>query len=98
MSAVPRVVTAADEQDVTVIHRFLCDESAWAPGIPADVVRESIRNSFSFGHFLGREQVAYARAVSDCATFAYLADVFVLPAYRGRGHSADAALASAPGA
>lgn len=82
-----RLSTDAAEQDVVAIHRFLAEESAWARGIPIETVRESIRHSLNFGIFVGDEQVAYARVVTDQATFAYLVDVFVLPAHRGRGHS-----------
>ena len=88
MSESPRIATRADEQDIAVIHRFLCDESTWARGIPIDVVRRSIANSLNFGLILAAGQVAYARVVSDCATFATLVEVFVLPAYRGRGYGA----------
>lgn len=79
--------TSPDAQDLTLIHRFLSQESTWARGIPLALVQRSIRNSLNFGLFLAGAQVAYARVVSDYATFAYLMDVFVLPAYRGRGYS-----------
>ena len=81
------LTTAAEAQDVDVIHRFLSEESPWARGIPRSVVQESIQNSLNFGLFLGSAQIGYARVVSDYATFAYLLDVFVLPAHRGRGYS-----------
>lgn len=84
-----QIVTTAEEQDVAVIHRFLSQESAWAKGIPFETVRESIKNSLNFGGLIGASQVAYARVVSDYATFAYLLDVFVLPEYRGKGYSAQ---------
>lgn len=72
--------------DVNVVHEFLTD-CYWAKGIPADTVRRSIENSICFGIYHGKQQVGFARIISDCATFAYLADVFVLPRYRGRGLS-----------
>lgn len=75
------------EQDVDVIHRFLSEESAWAKGIPKQLVRESIQNSLNFGLFESGVQVAYARVITDCATFAYVVDVFVLQPHRGKGHS-----------
>ncbi len=84
-----RISTAAEEQDVALIHRFLSEESAWAKGIPLETVRESVRNSLNFGGFIGASQVAFARVVSDYATFAYLVDVFVLPEHRGKGYSAQ---------
>ena len=84
-----RISTAVEEQDVALIHRFLSEESAWAKGIPLETVRESVKNSLNFGGFIGTSQVAFARVVSDYATFAYLVDVFVLPEARGNGYSAQ---------
>ena len=71
--------------DVTVIHRYLSEESYWATGIPREVVERSIANSLCFGAFDGETQVAFARVVTDYATFGYLADVFVVASHRGRG-------------
>jgi GNAT superfamily N-acetyltransferase len=76
--------------DLDVVHAFL-SASYWSPGVPREVVERAARNSLAFGvYHLGEEgaawaQVGYARAITDRATFAYLADVFVLPEYRGRG-------------
>jgi GNAT superfamily N-acetyltransferase len=70
--------------DVERIHAFLT-ESYWAKGIPLDVVCRSIEGSLCFGLYDGDEQVGFARVVSDGATFAYLADVFILDSHRGRG-------------
>jgi GNAT superfamily N-acetyltransferase len=70
--------------DVSVIHGFL-RESYWAKGISREVVERSLRGSLCFGLYEGRTQVGFARCVTDRATFAYLADVFVLPSHRGRG-------------
>ena len=78
------VTTDAVWFDEELIHKVL-SESYWAKGIPADVVARSIRNSLCFGVLKGRAQVGFARVVTDYATFAYLADVFILQAYRGRG-------------
>jgi GNAT superfamily N-acetyltransferase len=72
--------------DVPLIHEFL-RSSYWSPGVPREVVERSIRNSLCFGAFQGGRQVGFARVVSDFATVAYLADVFVLPEHRGRGVS-----------
>jgi GNAT superfamily N-acetyltransferase len=83
-----QISTEIDDLDVALIHRFLSEESAWARQIPIETVRTSIRNSLNFGGFLGSAQVAYARVVSDYATFAYLVDVFVLKEHRGKGYSA----------
>lgn len=71
--------------DVDLIHHWLSQESYWATGVPRDVVERSIANSLSFGAYRGRAQVAYARVVTDRATFAWLCDVFVLEEHRGKG-------------
>jgi GNAT superfamily N-acetyltransferase len=75
--------------DIDLIHRFLATESYWAKNRPRDVVERSIENSLCFGAFDGREQVGFARVISDYATFAYVADVFVVPSHRGRGVSKE---------
>ena len=72
--------------DVEVIHGFL-RESYWAVGIPREVVERAILNSLCFGVYSRNQQIAFARVVSDYATFAYIADVFVLAPWRGRGIS-----------
>jgi len=82
------------------IHAFL-RESYWSPGIPREVVDRSIAGSLPFGLYVdvdvdadadadadadeGGRQVGFARVITDYATFAYLADVYVLPSHRGRG-------------
>jgi GNAT superfamily N-acetyltransferase len=82
-----RISTVRAELDVAFIHRFLSEQTYWARGIPREVVERSIANSLCFGGFLGARQVAFARVISDYATFANLVDVFVLPELRGRGYS-----------
>jgi len=79
--------TEAEAMQQDVIHRFLCDEAPWSRGIPRETVARAIAHSLNFGVFDGDAQVAYARVVTDRATFAWLADVFVLQAHRGRGHA-----------
>ena len=69
-----------------MIHGYL-ERSYWARGIPRAVVERSLRNSLGFGIYEDAQLVGFARVVTDLATFAYLADVFVLEAYRGRGLS-----------
>ncbi|MFZ6649366.1 GNAT family N-acetyltransferase [Undibacterium sp. TJN25] len=73
--------------DITLIHQFLSTQSAWAKGIPRELVQRSIGNSLCFGGYADGRQIAFARVVSDFATFAYLVDVFVVPQQRGKGHS-----------
>ena len=82
-----RVSTDPGRLDVPLIHGFL-RRSYWAEGIPEDVVRRSIRGSLCFGLFDHDRQVGFARVVTDGATFAYLADVFVAESHRGRGLAA----------
>ena len=72
--------------DVSLVHDFL-SKSYWAEGRPVDVVERSIRNSLCFGAYSEGHQIAFARLITDRATFAYLADVFVIPEFRGRGIS-----------
>ena len=82
-----RITTDRAELDLAVIHRFLAEQSTWARGIPRATVERSLEHSLCFGGFVGAAQVAFARVISDFATFAYLVDVFVLPTHRGRGYS-----------
>ena len=69
--------------DLVFIHGFL-SRSHWARGIPFDVMQKAIENSMAFGLYRDGRQVGFARVVSDYATFAYLADVFVVEAERRR--------------
>jgi GNAT superfamily N-acetyltransferase len=73
--------------NVGVVHNYLCKESYWANNIPVEVVEKSISNSLCFGLYQSQQQIGFARLVTDKATFAYLADVFILPAHRGKGLS-----------
>jgi|SRR5471030_668773 len=84
--------------DVAAIHHFLSRESTWGKGIPRTVVEKSIEGSLCFGGYLQGKQIAFARVITDFATFANLVDVFVLPQYRGRGFSKAimAAILAAP--
>jgi GNAT superfamily N-acetyltransferase len=72
--------------DLEIIQAFL-SHSYWAAGVPKEIVRRSITHSLPFGIYRGNEQVGFARVVTDYATFAYLADVFVLESHRGMGLS-----------
>ena len=82
------VATSRDRLDVALIHGFLTT-SYWSPGIPRETVERAIAGSLNFGIYRdaheGSLQFGYARVVTDAATFAYFADVFVLPDYRGAG-------------
>jgi GNAT superfamily N-acetyltransferase len=72
--------------NIRYVHNFLSN-SYWAEGIPIQVVRISIKNSLCFGLYHGQHQIGFARMVTDRATFAYLADVFIDEKFRGRGLS-----------
>lgn len=83
--------------DLDVVHGFLANESYWAKGRPRDLQERAVAGSLNLGLYLGNrgshaghgegggEQVGYTRLVTDRATFAWVCDVFVLPAHRGRG-------------
>ena len=74
--------------DLDVVHAYLT-RSYWAEGIPRDVVARSLRGALNFGLYEGESgdgaQVGFARVITDRATYAYLADVFVLESHRGQG-------------
>jgi GNAT superfamily N-acetyltransferase len=70
------------EIDPVAAHAFLTT-SYWSPGIPLDTVRRALAGSFCVAVFKEGAQVAMARLITDFATFAYLADVYVLEAHRG---------------
>lgn len=74
--------------DIGAMHDYLT-RSYWSPGIPLKVVERAARNSLCFGLYqrVSGAQVGLARVVTDYATFAYLCDVYVLEAHRGRGLS-----------
>jgi GNAT superfamily N-acetyltransferase len=69
-----------------VIHNYL-KGAYWCEGIPKDIVERSINGSMSFGIYQNDNQIGFARVISDKATFAYLADVFILETHRGQGLS-----------
>jgi GNAT superfamily N-acetyltransferase len=70
--------------DLDALHAFLVT-AYWCEGIPREIVERSVRNSLNFPLFHGSRQVGFARVVTDRATFAWVADVYVLPEERGRG-------------
>ncbi len=78
------ISTDRDRLDVDAIHAYL-SHSYWAAGIPRELVARSIQGSLCFGLYLDKTQIGFARVISDRATFAYLADVYVLEGYRGLG-------------
>ena len=73
--------------DAGAVHRYLSGESYWARGIPLATVERSIANAICFTILHGTDLAGFARVTTDRATVAYLGDVFVLPAHRGKGLS-----------
>ncbi|MFI5133650.1 MAG: GNAT family N-acetyltransferase [Chitinophagales bacterium] len=73
--------------DIEFVHDYLCNHSYWAEGIPMETLEKSIENSLCFGVYFNNEQVGFARVISDMATYAYLADVFIVEKERGKGLS-----------
>lgn len=72
--------------DLSVIHGYL-SRSYWSEDIPEEIVKKGIDNSLCFGIYNDKNQVGFARVISDFSTFAYLADVFILEEERGKGLS-----------
>ena len=81
------ISTDKQKLDLSCIHEFLSRDSYWAKGRPLETVRRSIENSLAFGVYEGDRQIGFARVVTDYATFAWLADVFILRPWRGKGLS-----------
>ena len=81
-----QISTDLTRLDVAMVYRFLSEQSSWAVGIGREVVERALDNSLCFGAYVDGRQVAFARVVTDYATFANLQDLFVLPEFRGRGY------------
>ena len=73
--------------DPAAVHHYLSTQSCWAQNVPLEIVKRSIENSLCFGIYKDTKQVGFARWITDKATFAYLADVYVEEIYRGQGLS-----------
>ena len=88
MNPAIRVSSSFDEVDRDLVYTFI-SASYWAKGIPRATFERALASSICFSAFVhdgaGEQQVGFARVATDRATFAYLADVFVLPSHRGRG-------------
>jgi GNAT superfamily N-acetyltransferase len=86
------ISTDKSKLNILFIHQYLSNESYWAKNIPVDTVEKSIAGSFCFGLYVVEEknnsvlkQIGFARVITDHATFAYVADVFVTEKFRGNG-------------
>jgi GNAT superfamily N-acetyltransferase len=72
--------------DVEAVHDFLSNRSYWAHGRTRETVARLVREAQRVvGLYHGSRQIGFTRTVSDGVAFAYLADVYVLPEFRGRG-------------
>ena len=80
-----RISTDKSLLDLAAIHRYLSESSYWAEGRSLAAVETSIEHSLCFGAYRGESLVGFARVVTDHATFAWICDVLVLEAHRGRG-------------
>jgi GNAT superfamily N-acetyltransferase len=74
---------------VALTYHFLSEQSTWAIGMSRAVLEQAIAHSLCFGGYIDGRQVAFARVVTDYATFGNLVDVFVIPEYRGCGYSTE---------
>lgn len=81
------ISTDRSRLNLDVIHDYVSNHSYWGKGRAREVIQRSIDNSLPFGIYKGDEQVGFARIVTDYATFAWVADVFVLPEHRGQSLS-----------
>ncbi len=79
------ITTDKSRLDLGMIHHFLYTTAHWAVGRPMSIVKKSIENSLCFGVFDVESQVGFARMVTDGATVGWICDMFILPAYRGKG-------------
>jgi GNAT superfamily N-acetyltransferase len=86
------ISTDRSKIDIAFVHNYLCNESYWAKNIPPDIVKKSIEGALCFAVYHQHEQtlpavrqVGFARVITDHATFGYIADVFILEKFRGKG-------------
>ena len=79
------ISTDRDRIDLGVVHAFLSGASYWARARSREVVAACIANSLCFGAYRSEQQVGFCRVVTDYAVFGFVADMFVLPEWRGHG-------------
>jgi len=81
------ITTDPEKMDTDLIHHYLSTQSYWAQERTREQNLKGFANSLCFGLFYGGKQIGFARVITDFAVFAYLADVFILEEYRGKGLS-----------
>lgn len=75
-----------ERMDLDLVHEWLSTDAYWSLGRSRETVQAAAEGSLNFGVLTASgSQVAYARVVTDRATFAWLCDVYVDRAHRGRG-------------
>ena len=81
------ISTNPDDIDYQKLHNFLANDSYWSQNIPLELLKKAISNSLSFSVLTQDTKlfVVFARLITDKATFAYLADVYIDSKYRGSG-------------
>ncbi|MGI9068773.1 MAG: GNAT family N-acetyltransferase [Pyrinomonadaceae bacterium] len=79
------ISTDNERLDVALIHDFISNQSYWGQGRRIETVQRALNHSLNFGVFKNDQQVGFARVVTDFATFAWVADVFILADHRGQG-------------
>ena len=79
------ISTNNEQLDLAIIHNFISNQSYWGRGRRADTVQRALDHSLNFGVFENKQQIGFARVVTDFATFAWIADVFILEEHRGKG-------------
>ena len=81
-----RTSSELSDMDLELVHRWLSTDAYWALGRTRDAVERAASHSLNFGVFTtDGQQVAYARVLTDHTAFAWVCDVYVDPAHRGRG-------------
>lgn len=70
---------------VSSVHQWLSEESYWSKNITRETVMTSVANSYCVSVLRAGEQIGFARMITDFATFAYMADVYVIESHRGKG-------------
>src|SRR3970282_1385839 len=81
------ISTDRSKLNISIIHNYISNESYWGKGRSLEVIKKSIENSLPFGVYYKNEMIGFARVLTDYATFAWVADVFILTKHRSKGLS-----------